>query len=61
MHPSTLSPSHPCFCSFQVASVASIPVTDSLLGGVAFCGGFDKTHVASSAYDQAAIQAWRLD
>ena len=59
--PLSLSPSHPCFCSFQVASVASIPVTDSLLGGVAFCGGFDKTHVASSAYDQAAIQAWRLD
>ena len=41
--------------------VTSIPVQDALLAGVAFCGGFDKSHVTCAAYDVAALQAWRLD
>ena len=45
----------------KVTSAGHITAPDALLTGVAFCGGFDKTHVAASAYDQAALQAWKLD
>lgn len=45
----------------RVSFVRSIPVQDNLLTGVAFCGGFDKSHVTCAAYDVAALQAWRLD
>ena len=45
----------------QVAHVVSIPVPDALLAGVTFCGGFEKSHVAASAYDVAALQAWKID
>ena len=38
-------------------SLTPIPVQDALLSGVAFCGGFDRTHVACAAYDVAALQA----
>ena len=45
----------------QISNVAMIPAADALLTGVAFGGGFDKTHLLATAYDQAAIHAWRLD
>jgi len=38
----------------------SINVTDALLSGVAFCGSVDRTHVCCTAYDKAAISAWKL-
>ena len=41
--------------------LGSIAVEHGQLTGVAFCGGFDGTHVAATAYDQSAIHAWRLD
>jgi len=45
----------------RITQVAHVTVTDWLLSGVAFVGGTERTHVAASAYDQAAIQLWRLD
>ena len=45
----------------KVASVACLPATDWLLSGVAFVGGVEASHVVASAYDVAALQAWRLD
>ncbi len=36
-------------------------VQDWLLTGVSFCGGHERSHVACSAYDTAAVQSWRLD
>ena len=41
--------------------VASIPVQDALLTGVAFCGGADRSCVCANAYDQPAVHAWKLD
>ena len=40
---------------------ATIPVTDSLLTGLAFCGGFDRSHVCTNAYDQAFLHTYKLD
>ena len=45
----------------KLSHMQHVPVTDWLLTGVAFCGGADGTHVAVTAYDAAALQAWRLD
>ena len=39
----------------------SITVTDALLCGLAFCGGFDRSHVCGVAYDVAALTTWKLD
>jgi len=46
----------------KVVHCAHIGVTDWLLSGVAFVGGgSDKTHLATTAYDQAAIMSVKID
>ena len=45
----------------KVVHAATIPVTDALLCGLAFGGGVEKTHVCATAYDVAAVHAFRLD
>lgn len=49
-----------CLPDAKVMHVAHVPVTDWLLAGVAFVGA-NGSHLAGSAYDQAAIQAWKVD
>jgi len=45
----------------KLGHVAHYQATDWLLTGVAFSGGQDRSHLIATAYDQAAIQAWKLD
>jgi len=45
----------------KVALLATIPVTDAMLCGLAFTGGIDRTHVSVSSYDVAAIQSYKLE
>lgn len=45
----------------KIQHCGNITATDWLLCGVAFIGGAESTHLAASAYDQAAISSWRID
>lgn len=45
----------------QVVHKSSIVVTDSLLTGLAFCGGLERSHMCANAYDQPTMHAWKLD
>ena len=41
--------------------VATLPLPDHVLTGVAFCGGGGRELVAATAYDVDYISAWALD
>ena len=45
----------------KVLHTGSVTVADAMLCGVAFNGGLDRSHVCVAAYDQPAIQAWKID
>ena len=45
----------------KILHCTHIAATDWLLTGLGFVGGADRSHVVASAYDHAALQAWRID